>query len=239
MPSEERITTSIDLECVLWRTRGFTWDYDFVLEPSAPHSDGWYWMHRAVFAGVEPAETTRYCVGDLGEDTGEITPFVAAALLDPVRRDEHGRPIAHYIVWFHVGRTADEMQNATPSGWEQKFLDHLSAVFDADDVFGHRSERQQHEAIQHPRDALRRRMQGVEQSVEVSGPVLQRSDFNDVGAVKKNWRPSDTITQPRRPVIWIVTLVTALVLVLLFLLVRNCSDQRTSGATPTTAASTH
>jgi hypothetical protein len=89
---------SLRVSDVLYRTRGRDWDYGFLLQPPPVLGEGWYTVHRRIFANVEPAPAPLLLRGALGVGTG--TPFFATTFTDAERRDSQGRPIAHYIVWL-------------------------------------------------------------------------------------------------------------------------------------------
>jgi hypothetical protein len=91
-------TLSLRLSDVLYRTRGRDWDYGFLLQPPPLLGEGWYTLHRRVFANVEPGRAPVLLRGALGVGTGK--PFFATTFTDAERRDSQGRPIAHYIVWL-------------------------------------------------------------------------------------------------------------------------------------------
>lgn len=83
---------------VLYRTRGYDWDYAFLLQPEPLLGEGWYALHRRIFANVEPSATPVLLRGELGVGTGQ--PFFATAFTDTKRHDYQARPIAHYLAWF-------------------------------------------------------------------------------------------------------------------------------------------
>jgi hypothetical protein len=89
---------TLHLADVLYRTRGRDWDYGFLLQPAPLLSEGWYGLHRRIFANVEPSPSPLLLRGALGIGTGK--PFFATAFADATRRDSQGRPIAHYVTWF-------------------------------------------------------------------------------------------------------------------------------------------
>jgi hypothetical protein len=89
---------------VLFRTRGHDWDYAFLLQPAPLLGEGWYALHRRIFANVEPTPTPVLLRGALGVGTGHA--FFATAFTDPKRRDYQDRPVAHYIAW--LGQAAEE-----------------------------------------------------------------------------------------------------------------------------------
>jgi hypothetical protein len=91
-------TLSLRLSDVLYRTRGRDWDYAFLLQPPPLLGEGWYTLHRRIFANVEPGPAPLLLRGALGVGTG--TPFFATTFTDAERRDSQGRPVAHYIVWL-------------------------------------------------------------------------------------------------------------------------------------------
>jgi hypothetical protein len=89
---------SLRLSEVLYRTRGRDWDYGFLLQPPPLLGEGWYALHRRIFANVEPGPAPLLLRGALGVGTGK--PFFATTFTDAERRDSQGRPVAHYIVWL-------------------------------------------------------------------------------------------------------------------------------------------
>jgi len=92
------------LRDVLYRTRGHDWDYAFLLQPAPLLGEGWYALHRRIFANVEPTPTPVLLRGALGVGTGHA--FFATAFTDLKRRDYQDRPVAHYIAW--LGQAAEE-----------------------------------------------------------------------------------------------------------------------------------
>lgn len=96
-------TLTVRLCDVLYRTRGHDWDYAFLLQPEPLLGEGWYALHRRIFANVEPTETPVLLRGSLAVGMGQ--PFFATAFTDATRRDCQARPIAHYIAW--LGRAAE------------------------------------------------------------------------------------------------------------------------------------
>jgi hypothetical protein len=89
---------ALQLRDVLYRTRGRDWDYAFLLQPEPLLGEGWYALHRRIFANVEPGRSPVLLRGALAVGTGH--PFFATAFTDAERRDDQHRPIAHYIAWF-------------------------------------------------------------------------------------------------------------------------------------------
>lgn len=88
---------------VLYRTRGRDWDYGFLLQPEPLLNEGWYAIHRRIFANLEPDPSPKLLRGALGIGTGHA--FLATTFVDAVRRDHQQRPIAHYLTW--IGRAAE------------------------------------------------------------------------------------------------------------------------------------
>jgi hypothetical protein len=96
--TEAASSLRLRLRDVLYRTRGRDWDYAFLLQPVPLLGEGWYALHRRIFAHVEPEPTPLFLRGALGVGTGH--PFFACAFTDPERTDSQGRPVAHYIAWL-------------------------------------------------------------------------------------------------------------------------------------------
>ena len=90
----------INLDSVLWRTRGRTWDYSFVLRPVHPHVETWYDFHADAFSGTAPGTSPIIVGGVLVTVDREEVSFVATAFQDATLKDAAERPVAHYLVWF-------------------------------------------------------------------------------------------------------------------------------------------
>jgi hypothetical protein len=88
----------IPLTRVLYRTRGRHFDYTFLMQPDPLIGEGWYAIHRSIFARVEPALSPWRARGVLPVSIGY--DYLATAFADAQRRDSQGRPIAHYLVWL-------------------------------------------------------------------------------------------------------------------------------------------
>jgi hypothetical protein len=86
------------LSDLLYRTRGRDWDYGFLLQPAPLLGEGWYAIHRRIFANLEPRQSPVLLRGALGIGTGH--PFLATAFVDAQRRDYQDRPVAHYLTWL-------------------------------------------------------------------------------------------------------------------------------------------
>jgi hypothetical protein len=120
-------TLTLRLGDVLYRTRGHDWDYAFLLQPAPLLAEGWYALHRRIFANVEPTETPVLLRGALAVGLGQ--PFFATAFTDATRRDYQARPIAHYIAW--LGRAAE---NAPGVSFGEGLVAALGGALDS--VFG-------------------------------------------------------------------------------------------------------
>jgi hypothetical protein len=112
---------------LLYRTRGNDWDYAFLLQPEPLLSEGWYTLHRRIFANVEPTPTPVLLRGALGVGLGHA--FLATAFTDPKRSDYQARPVAHYIAW--VGKAAE---GAPGCSFGPGLVDALGPALDA--IFG-------------------------------------------------------------------------------------------------------
>lgn len=132
--SSQGARVEINLENVLWRTRGRLWDYTFVLHPLYPSAVNWYDVHSKVFAGLTPAAVP-VSRGGVVVDGEEEHPFVATAFLDPVHRDAAGRPVAHYLIWFLQFNQPFGSSLNLPNNWGQQLtislLDTRAQIFDA------------------------------------------------------------------------------------------------------------
>lgn len=118
---------SIRLRDVLYRTRGRDWDYAFLLQPAPLIGEGWYALHRRIFANVEPEPTPLLLRGALGIGTGQ--PFFATTFTDRERADSQGRPVAHYIAWLGTEAEAAPGLDFGP-GLVQTLRGALDAVFE-------------------------------------------------------------------------------------------------------------
>ena len=79
---------------LLWRTRGRSWDYEFITRPKRKWKDRSYLVTTQVFS-VGAAPVPSNIVGLVEGET-----YLACSVLDPERRDEFGRPVQHYVLWL-------------------------------------------------------------------------------------------------------------------------------------------
>ena len=120
---------TLRLSDVLYRTRGHDWDYAFLLQPTPLLGEGWYALHRRIFANVEPTSVPVLLRGSLAIGLGQ--PFLATAFTDATRRDYQARPIAHYIAW--LGRAAENAPGVSfGEGLVAALGDALDSVFGLD-----------------------------------------------------------------------------------------------------------
>lgn len=116
----------IDPRAVLWRTRGAHFDYEFLCKPDLVESfGGWFHVWQQVFGRREPGPAPVYLLGSLNG-----TPYLASVFRDPVRRDPHGRPIGHFVMWLIF----DELEHnpfaqlQVPAAWAQQLVASMSAL---------------------------------------------------------------------------------------------------------------
>jgi hypothetical protein len=120
-------TLGIRARELLYRARGRDWDYAFLLQPPPILGEGWYTLHRRIFAHVEPTEEPLLLRGELGVGLGE--PFFATVFTDHARRDSQDRPIAHYLAW--LGQSAEGAPGMSfGPGLVSALAPALDAVFD-------------------------------------------------------------------------------------------------------------
>src|SRR5262245_29071331 len=117
---------TLRLRDLLYRTRGHDWDYAFLLQPEPLLGEGWYTLHRRIFANVEPGPVPLLLRGALGIGTGQ--PFFATAFTDETRRDYQDRPVAHYIAWLGAAAEAAPGHDFGP-GLIEKLAAALDSVF--------------------------------------------------------------------------------------------------------------
>lgn len=92
---------NLNLNNLLWRTRGHHWDYTFLLTPDYPATGSWYTFHHEVFAGISPSTDPVVYGGILLTEEAQHA-FIATAFRDDSKRDGARRSIAHYMVWFPI-----------------------------------------------------------------------------------------------------------------------------------------
>jgi hypothetical protein len=115
----------VRLSDVLFRTRGRDWDYAFLLQPDPLIGEGWYALHRGIFANVEPSARPWLERGSLKVGLGY--PYLATTFTDPERRDHQGRPVAHYLVWLDGGGSGAP----SPQGFGPALVSALGPALDA------------------------------------------------------------------------------------------------------------
>jgi|GEM_PF-5970141 len=156
-------TLTVRLGDVLYRTRGHDWDYAFLLQPDPLLGEGWYALHRRIFANVEPTDAPILLRGSLAIGVGQ--PFFATAFTDAARRDYQARPIAHYLVW--LGKDAESAPGVSfGEGLVAALGDALDSVFDLEPEVVKRGETKALDTL------LRARFRAAlrQAEVDVSGP---------------------------------------------------------------------
>lgn len=129
MPHPPSICTiEVDLTHVLWLTRGWCWNYVFLLKPLVGVGDAWANIQWRVFAGTLPAAVPHTVAGRIDDFRNERA-FLATTFLDPRRRDVRGRAVTHHIVWFPPDERSARM--VAPADWGPQLVAALAPAFDA------------------------------------------------------------------------------------------------------------
>lgn len=121
-------TIEVDLTRVLWLTRGWRWDYVFLLKPLVGVGDAWANIQWRVFAGTLPAAAPHTVAGRI-DDLRSQRAFLATTFLDPQRRDVRGRAVTHHLVWFPPDERRARM--VAPADWGPQLVAALAPAFDA------------------------------------------------------------------------------------------------------------
>ena len=167
-------TLSLRLRDVLYRTRGRDWDYGFLLQPEPLLGEGWYALHRRIFANVEPGPAPLLLRGALGVGVGHA--FFATVFADAERRDDQGRPIAHYLTWLGPAAEAAPGVSFGP-GLVEALRPALDSVFELSAESVRRGETR-------PLDALvRERFQHSLTQAEVSVPCSAGQPIRWLGTI--------------------------------------------------------
>jgi hypothetical protein len=164
----------VRLSDVLYRTRGRDWDYGFLLQPEPLLGEGWYAIHRRIFANLEPAPNPLLLRGALGIGTGH--PFFATAFVDAQRRDYQERPIAHYLTWLGAAAEAAPGVSFGP-GLVEALRPALDSVFEL-------SAESMRRGASKPLDALvRERFQGALALSQLTVPCAQGAPIRWLGTL--------------------------------------------------------
>jgi hypothetical protein len=121
-------TIEVDLDRVLWLTRGRRWGYAFLLKPLLSPGDAWMNVHARIFADLTPSVTPYSVAGKLVDFHVERW-FIATTFLDPRRRDDLGRPVVHHVVWFPPDERGARW--VAPLDWGPQLVAALAPAYDA------------------------------------------------------------------------------------------------------------
>ena len=124
------VSLEVAIENVLWRTRGVSWDYSFVLRPQSPTVDDCFALTSQVFGDLSPTLDETYRPGTLEAEDGSKVQFVGCCFVDESRKDRFGRPVVHYLILFLPDGAFPEERTAIPSGFGREFVRKLAAHFD-------------------------------------------------------------------------------------------------------------
>ena len=84
-----------NLSNLSWRTRGYDWDYDFLIKPSQNKIKNLYGLHTKIFNNITPSEKEPYNTVII--DNG--SSIFATCFLTDSQFDEFDRPIKHYFMY--------------------------------------------------------------------------------------------------------------------------------------------
>lgn len=169
---------TLTLAQLLYRTRGHDWDYAFLLQPEPLLSEGWYTLHRRIFANVEPGPVPVLLRGALGVGLGQ--PFFATAFTDSKRVDYQGRPVAHYLTW--LGKAAEGAPGwSFGPGLVEALGPALDTIFGLDPEALKRGERDQAKALD---SLLRARFHAaLRPTAEVTVPCALVNNLHWLGTI--------------------------------------------------------
>lgn len=196
------------------------WDYLFLIRPERPSLPGWLQVFEQVFPEDRaPPAGVMYGKGEIIVHglAGAKYPFVAAALIDPVRRDFVGRPVQHFFIYLL--EEADLLESFH-DGWAEGLLSALGPSMDP--IFS--EQRGEVDPVEFSTALLRRIRDLIPERIEceVSGDPVSWTAVGDivlgkqVTDEKKTLGPTQKRVGPIQP--WV--LVTLVLIGLLLWLMR-------------------
>ncbi|MDB4931265.1 MAG: hypothetical protein JWM10_3749 [Myxococcaceae bacterium] len=215
-------TIEVDLDRVLWLTRGRRWSYAFLLKPLISPGDSWMSIQARIFDGVKPSVSPYSVAGKAVEAVFERA-FIATAFVDPVRRDEWGRDVVHHLVWFPPDERAARM--VAPADWGPRLVDALAPAYDAAFAvdLADRGDERDLDPIAEVRDAFERERDRLPPRVVLSGRAVMLyalQAFETKRVVLPQTRPRPRHTAGRALFVWVAAFGA---LLLLALALRRCS----------------
>lgn len=119
----------IALDRLCWYTRGQQWDYTILCWPRVPHRSDWLRIVEEIFKGIDIEELPSYLAGQIQWERILDYPasqYVAAAFLDPTRRDRDGRRIKHYLIYLLTGESTGSFR----ADWCFLLIEALANAYD-------------------------------------------------------------------------------------------------------------
>ena len=112
----------INKDNLAWRTRGFNWDYDFVLRFSSNKIPNLYGLHSQIFNGSNPDNGLSNKAIKLQISESSFKYVIGTCFLNDDNCDEFNRPIRHYFIYFSESKDAI---CKFPHNWGKQLLQQL------------------------------------------------------------------------------------------------------------------
>lgn len=111
----------IKKENLSWRTRGFDWDYEFIIKPSPEKIPNLYGLHTDIFGKITPTTEPKTFSRSRKESSNYI---VATCFLMDDMLDEFYRPIKHFFMYV-VDSESDVSNFENKKEWGKELLGSL------------------------------------------------------------------------------------------------------------------
>ncbi|MDF1862135.1 MAG: hypothetical protein P1U87_18105 [Verrucomicrobiales bacterium] len=122
-------SVSINTNELLWRTKGRSWEYCFLLVPEMDQ-ESWWAFYQQVRSELRGGADSSCTVGLFELSNGTRRPFVASLYLDTKNVDASGRATEQFVSWFP--NNGDVQGSNVPVNLAQSVSDHFRPILQSD-----------------------------------------------------------------------------------------------------------
>jgi len=124
-------------QSILWRSRGYHWDFEFISTPSLPRCRSWWKLTKDAFREVDSSCNKKIIYGVVDfRDQNQKRHYFAAYFIDADKVDWTGRSTQHFLIWFPPETLSEGyLYQNIPADWFEQIFEKISDFLYQDEIF--------------------------------------------------------------------------------------------------------
>ena len=126
-----------DPKTLLWRARGYHWDFEFINTPAFLTDNNWWKLTKDTFSMVDPNSNEQIIYGTVDfRSQNQKKWYLAAYYLDKSQVDWTSRCIRHFLIWFPSEiLSKEQLCQSIPMNWLEQIFEKTSYFLYQDEIF--------------------------------------------------------------------------------------------------------